>query len=407
MTKGSRSSAASVRFGALALVTALALAGCSGRSDGGASDGGEAAPITIGASWPQSGPLGSLAPGLHGLQAYIDQVNEDGGVNRHPINLVTADDAYDPARLSDNFRKFVEQNDAIAVVNFGAIVAPTRDYLKQKGVAGVSLAGNDVFNDVETYPLHRAFWPNVNWEGQAQAQWITENRPGAVVGYLGFNNDLTDSQLAGLEAGGIEVAQIAEVAPGTADVSAEVSKFQAAGVDTLIINIGAPTVGAVLGYMNQIGWKPTVFLGSTTSDYVTAINQATPEAVSGAYSFQFYKDPSDPQWSEDQNIVEFEDAMDAAGYSDEAHNATALNGYGLGAAVVAALESADEYTSEGFIAAWDSFDNVENPLLWPGITLNGGPHGRVIFDYVLTQFDGVSWVAQGGILNAIDEGWVQ
>ena len=407
MTSKAGGIAAPIRIGAVLLVTALALAGCSGRGGGGGDDEGDAAPITIGASWPQSGPLGAVAPGLHGLEAYIDQVNEDGGVNGHQINLVSADDGYDPARLSDNFRKFVEQDGAIAVVNFGAIAAPSRDYLKQKGVAGFSLAGNDIFNDIETYPLHRAFWPNVSWEGQGQAEWIKENQPDAVVGYLGFNNDLTDSQLAGLAAGGVDVEHVATVAPGTADVSAQVSQFQAAGVDLLIVNIGAPTVGALLGYIDQIGWKPTVFLGSTTSDYVTAINQATPAAVTDAYSFQFFKDPGDPQWADDEGIVAFHDAMEAAGYEDESGNALALNGYGLGAALVSALESTDEYTSEGIVAAWDAFDGVENPMLWPGITLQGGPSGRVILEYILTQFDGASWTADGDVVNAVDEGWAE
>src|SRR5690606_3352806 len=106
------------------------------------SDGGDKAPIVVGVSWPLSGPAGSVAPGLAGIETYIAETNENGGIDGHPIELVTADDAYDPARLVENERKFVEKDGAVLVVNFGGISIAGRDYLKQKGVAGVSLAGN-------------------------------------------------------------------------------------------------------------------------------------------------------------------------------------------------------------------------------------------------------------------------
>ena len=135
---------------------------------------------------------------------------------------------------------------------------------------GVSLAGNSPLSDIENYPLQRAFWPDVAWEGQLQGQWLTENQPDAVVGYIGFNNDLSESQLAGLAEEGVVPAKTALVAPGTSDLSAQVSEFQAAGVDTVIINIGAPTIGATLSYLEQIDWHPTTFVSSTVSDFHTA-----------------------------------------------------------------------------------------------------------------------------------------
>lgn len=398
----------SKRIGALALtaiVTTLAMTACSGRGEA-TPPAGEAdtSPIVIGASWPQSGPLGSVAPGLAGLEAYIAMVNEDGGVKGREIDLITADDAYDPARLVENERKLVEKDGAIAVVNFGGISIAGRDYLKGAGVAGFSLAGNSPLSDVEGYPLHRAWWPDVAWEGQLQAQWLTENHPDAKVGFIGFNNDLAESQLAGLAAGGVTPVEVAAVAPGTSDLSAQISTFQAAGVDTVIINIGAPTIGAALAYMHQIGWKPTTLLSSTVSDFHTVINQAGTEAVEGAFTFAFGKDPSDPRYADDPAVAEYLEAMAASGHEKDATNALAMNGYGLGAAIVAAIESADEVTSEGIIAAWDAFDNEQNPFLRDGLTLNGGPGGRIMFQYQFTEFDGASWTDVGEIYDVRDLG---
>ena len=293
--KTARQRKVAISVAAIALA-ALALTACTARSAAEPSTSAEGGdqPIVIGASWPQSGPLGAVAPGLAGLEAYIQQVNDDGGVDGREIELVTADDAYDPARLVENEKKFVEQDGAIVVVNFGGISIAGRDYLKQAGVMGVSLAGNSPLSDIENYPLQRAFWPDVAWEGQLQGQWLNENQPDAVVGYIGFNNDLSESQLAGLAKEGVVPAKTALVAPGTSDLSAQVSEFQAAGVDTVIINIGAPTIGATLSYLEQIDWHPTTLVASTVSDFHTLINQAGPEAVTDVYAFQFAKDPVRP-----------------------------------------------------------------------------------------------------------------
>ena len=384
----------------------LMLTACTGRGTGAdpTTAEGDTSPIVIGASWPQSGPLGSVAPGLAGLEAYIDQVNADGGVDGREITLVTADDAYDPARLVENERKFVEKDGAIAVVNFGGISIAGRDYLNEAGVAGFSLAGNSPLSDIENYPLQRAWWPDVAWEGQLQAQWIEENKPDAVVGFIGFNNDLADSHLAGLAAGGVEPAEVAKVAPGTSDLSAQISAFQAAGVDTVIINIGAPTIGAALAYIHQIGWDPTILLSSTVSDFHTVINQAGPEAVKGAYTYAFGKDPSDPRYADDTTVADYLAAMKESGHDKDASNALAFNGYGLGAAIVAAIRVADEVSSEGLVASWDSFDGEENPYLRDGVSLNAGPGARVIVQYKFTEFDGTSWVDEGEILDVRELG---
>ncbi|GAA3922699.1 ABC transporter substrate-binding protein [Microbacterium invictum] len=394
---------------ALLSAAALTLSACTARNatpaDGGESE--DAAPIVIGASWPQSGPLGAVAPGLTGLETYIDMTNEAGGIDGHPIELVTADDAYDPARLVENERKFVEKDGAVLVVNFGGISIAGRDYLNQNGVAGISMAGNSPLSDIEGFPLQRAFWSDVSWEGHLQANWLKAEKPDAAVGYIGFNNDLSESQLAGLKAGGVEPVETALVAPGTADLSAQISQFQAAAVDTVIINIGAPTVGAVLAYIHQIGWEPTIILGSTTSDFTTAIHQAGGDAVEGAYAFKTFIDPADPRFAEDPDYLAYAAAVTEAGHEDVLGDAMTIQGYGLGAAIVAALEGADSYDSEGIIAAWDSFSELENPLLVPGIVYDSGPHGRIAFQFEFSRFDGTSWLPEGEIVDVRDEGIVE
>ena len=55
-------------------------------------------PIKIGFIGPQTGPLAAFGVIGQGMQMYFDKINEEGGVDGHPLELVTKDDAYDPAR---------------------------------------------------------------------------------------------------------------------------------------------------------------------------------------------------------------------------------------------------------------------------------------------------------------------
>lgn len=385
------------------IATAGLVVGCTGRGD---DDGGEADPsesIVIGASWPLSGPLADVAPGLSGIEAYFDRVNADGGVDGRTIKLSVADDAYDPARLVENQRQFAEDG-AVAVINFGGIAIAGRDYLAEAGIAGFTLAANSPFGEVDEYPLHRAWWPDLAWEGRAQAAWLAEEQPEATVGVMGLNNDLTHSLVDGLEAGGIEPRLVAEIPPGTGDVSAQITEFEAAGVDALVLAVGSPTISSALTYIDQIGWDPTISVTSTMSDFHTTVGPTGEEIVDGAYAFQFGKDPADPRYADDPALVEFFEAMDESGHSDDTDIALALNSYGMAAALVAAIETADEVTSEGIVAAWDDFSGEENPFLRDGLTLTNGPGGRVILEYQRTRFDGESWADEGDPVSVSDLG---
>lgn len=409
MMKTSRRARSAVMSAAAVAVTALLLSGCTGRQAANepAAEPQDDSPIVIGASWPQSGPLAAAAAGLHGFEAYIEMTNAEGGIDGREIKLVTADDGYDPARLADNQRSFVEKEGAIAVVNFGGIAVPGRPYLNDKKVAQIALAGQTPLSDVENFPYTRAFWPDVVWEGQLHAQWLQENRPDAVVGFIGFNNDLSESHIAGLEAGGLAPAQVAMVPPGTADLTAQVSQFQAAGVDTVIINIGAPTIGAVTKYMDEIGYEPTLLLAGNMADFVTVVDPAGADAVADAYAFHWGKDPADPKNAEDAATQTFIEVMTEYGYESDIRQALAFNGYGLGAALVEALNNAPELTADGLLEAWDALEDTENPYLQDGMTLDAGFGGRLIFQVQLTQFDGETWVPQGDVIDLRDLGIVE
>ncbi|NDZ17861.1 ABC transporter substrate-binding protein [Variovorax sp. WS11] len=66
-------------------------------------------PLVIGQTFVQTGPLASLSTEpLVGIRAMLTTLNANGGVNGRPVELRQLDDAYDPAKGSENVKTFVK-----------------------------------------------------------------------------------------------------------------------------------------------------------------------------------------------------------------------------------------------------------------------------------------------------------
>jgi branched-chain amino acid transport system substrate-binding protein len=72
--------------------------------------------ILIGSSCALSGHASFLGTQTyHGARAYINHINEQGGVNGRRIRLVVYDDAYDPARCVANTQKLINEDKVFAL----------------------------------------------------------------------------------------------------------------------------------------------------------------------------------------------------------------------------------------------------------------------------------------------------
>jgi len=390
---------------ALAAGSLLLTAACSGRSEdsaGSDSGGGSDAPIVVGMSFPLSGPLAGAAAVADGAAAYFERVNADGGVDGREIEYQVLDDGYDPARQADNARQLVAQDDADVVVTFGGLAAATAPYLNGEEVAQIVPATQSVFSDTDATPFTRGWFPDSAWEGQVVGQHIAEQSPAAKVGVIGLNNDLTTSQVDGLTAAGITPTKVLTVAPGVVDLTSQLNELRGAGVDTLFLSVVGPAQPATLRTMAAIGYQPTTYLYSAGADLATSVGPAGPENATGALTAQYFKDPADPRWAEDEGVQAFREDVEQYGDAANADSYLAMEGYGMGAAITAVLEESGGEGGQAFLDAWDGLDGVENPAILPGMQLSGGPGGRVLHQYQILQFDGTSWQDAGEIVDAAD-----
>ena len=80
--------------------------------------------VVLGMSTVLSGPAADLGKDMRqGVEAGLARANRAGGVNGHPLRLVSLDDGYEPARTAPNLRQLVEKEKVLAVI--GNVGTPT------------------------------------------------------------------------------------------------------------------------------------------------------------------------------------------------------------------------------------------------------------------------------------------
>ncbi len=121
----------------------------------------------------------------------------------------------------------------------------------------------------------------------------------------------------------------------------------------------------------------------------------------GIISTGFLKQPSDPAWRDDAQMNEYFAFMSRyypAGNAADGYNAY---GYLTAAAMVHVLrQCADDLSRENLLRQAQNFQNMELPLLLPGIKVDSRPNpARPMNQLQVLKFDGKRWVRVGEVLK--------
>src|SRR6187401_2559285 len=115
---------------AFALMLTIPLAVSRGVSTTTAQD--EIAPLKIGALLPFTGDLSDFGqPMYDAMQLAVDQINEAGGVNGQPVELVQGDDGTAPQQAVEEARRLVD------VEGVSAIIGPAASGVAQQVIETV------------------------------------------------------------------------------------------------------------------------------------------------------------------------------------------------------------------------------------------------------------------------------
>ncbi len=340
--------------------------------------------ITIGGTFPLTGPAALYSTIPLAEKAYFDYVNDHGGVNGRKIKFEILDDAYDPSKTVPLTQQLVEQDKVFA--DYGSLgTAPSLavwKYLNQQKVPQVLLATGDSYwgFSYKTYPWTTGFQPDYPGEAKIYGKYILKNLPNAKIGVIYQNDSYGKNYLAGLRVGlGLAKAKTMIVSAQSYDVTQtsltqQILALKASGADTFVVfATPSPTITA-LATAAAVGWAPTqTFVNNVSAVSVFMQLAASHGAkIDGAISTGYLVDATVPSEANLPGIALGKQIL--AQYAPGLDVKNQLTFYGLADAwtMVYALKNAGKTpTRVGLMNALHNLDpkKAKNPFLYPGVSL--------------------------------------
>ena len=365
--------------------------------------------IKIGNTGPYSGPLANASPIPLSTKAYFNMINAQGGVNGRKITWISYDDGYSPPKTVEMTRRLVEEDQVFLVS--GPVGTPTNTavwrYLNEKKVPQLFPAtGATKWDDPKGHPWTMAFFISYQAEGRIYAAYILKNKPDAKIAVLYQNDDFGKDYLKGVIDGlGAKAASMIKIKLSyeTTDptVDSQMIQLQASGCDTLV-TVAIPKFGALaIRKMAEINWKPLHILNGIASSVGATLKPAGLENGKGIISDSSFKDPTDPQWSNDAGYKQWLAFMDKYYPDGDKTDNQAVYGYSIAQTTVQVLKQCgDELTRENVMKQAASMRNFELPMLLPGIAINTSPTDfQMIKQAQMRRFNGERYVPFGPVLS--------
>jgi branched-chain amino acid transport system substrate-binding protein len=378
--------------------------------------------ITVGGTFPLTGPAASYAPIPLGMKAYFAYVNgrkgPDGkrGVMGRQIIWKYYDDGYNPANTAQLTRRLVEQDKVFATVG-GLGTEPqlaVREYMNQQKVpqALVSTGATEFSSEWREYPWTIGWQPDYIAEGRLYGLHLKANHRGKKIGVIYQNDAYGKDYLYGFRAALGKtyadqniVAQEAIEATATSAAS-QMSKIKAAGAQILgVFQLPTPTVRSVatakgLGLnVDQIYMNSVAAIKPAMDGMVGAAGAAY---TNGIITIAYYKDPQDSKWDNDAAMKLYRTIISKYGGGANANDPQVLYGVAKAETFVQAMYKAGKNpTRQGLMNALLSLDSA-NRFLLPGMKMRTSKTDHFVISQMQLQRYNSStklWVPFGQLIE--------
>jgi branched-chain amino acid transport system substrate-binding protein len=368
--------------------------------------------IKIGAIYPFSGPASAYANTGKGIIAYIDALNEKGGINGRKIKFIALDDAYSPPKAVEQMRRLVE-SDEVAFI-FGALGtatnAATIKYLNGKKIPDLFIiSGGSKFTNFHEYPYTTTAILSYETEGRLLAKYIAEEKAKSKVALLYQNDDLGKDFLNALryqfkEQFDAKVTALSyEVTDPTID--SQVVKLKSSGADVFMI-AGTPKFTAqAIRKTFELSWKPLIFINTVSSSISATLRPAGLDISTGVISDNYIKDVMDPKSNGDTNVKWYRELLSKYAPGADATDLNYVAGVNLGAILEQVLrQCGDDLSRENILKQSRDIKNLKLPLTIPGVLVNTDERNSQAFTQVhLQRFNGSNWELFGDLLGMTPE----
>lgn len=222
-------------------------------------------PAVIASVGTLSGPAGSvLLPMTEGVQVWVRYINDRGGVNGHPVRLLTYDDGGDPARHRAQIQEAVERQHVIAFVQTNGVLTGrgSIDYISAHRIPVIgSETGSAWFYENPMYFPQASsgdlfFELNILGVGQ-QAAPLGKAKFGWI--YCAEINACTEFDrvaAATAQEAGLQPVYRAKASLAQPDFTAECISARNAGVEILDVALDTNSIGRVAASCARQGFRP-------------------------------------------------------------------------------------------------------------------------------------------------------
>jgi branched-chain amino acid transport system substrate-binding protein len=365
-------------FGTFLLVFMLVLAGCGNKTSNSSSEGGkgDTSPgitkdtITLGMLNDFSGGAAFQGGGGEdGYQAFVDYINDQGGINGRKIKLVAEDNQYTPAGGVNGSKKLITV-DKVFAIPYSIGSAPTvaiKDYINKEAVPVLGVGeGTDLFTPSSKY-LFSVGTP-YSYQAAIAVRYVAEeleSNAKATIAFMGQDDAFGKDPLKGVELAvdaydNTELVYTAFHKRDAVDLSDQVIQLKESGAEYLFISGNVERTGIIVKELE----KQNVDLKGIFSMSLASIDNRIFEIAGTKYVDRYYGIQSFYTWdqTDQESVKKVLDILKEQGKEEviEEKNTFFWYGWNNMALFAKALEmSGDNPTRESVIKALESFDNTE------------------------------------------------
>src|SRR5256886_8761609 len=366
----------------------------------GDAPGVTATEVKVGGIFPFSGPASSIGLVGRGILAYVQSMNDRGGINGRKINYIAYDDAYSPPKAVEHARKLVE-SDEVAFM-FSQLGTPgntaVAKSLISRGVPTISIvSGSNKFTNVADFPLTTTSLVSFDTEGKIYAKLLTRTLPNAKYAILYQNDDLGKDYVNAFKTllkGDFDkkVAAISyEISDPTVD--SQVVNLKSSGAEALLI-AGTPKFAAqAIRKAFEIGWKATIIVNYPSSSVGAVLKPAGLDKSTGVIAGTMIMDPVDAQWADNAGMKDFRTFIDKYMPGVDIADSNYIFGYNQGMLLEQILKQCgNDLSRENIVRQAKSLKDVVLPTALPGIKVNTTENSNMDFTQMrLQRWTGTSW----------------
>ena len=364
--------------------------------------------IKIGQTMPYSGPASSFGALGKMNVAYMQMINDQGGVNGRKINMISRDDGYSPPKAVEQTRKLVEEDNVLAI--FGSLGTPvilaTAKYLNSQKVPQIlSSTGNTIPANIKEYPWTTLWSMPFRTESMILANYVLKNKPDAKIGILYQNDEYGKNYQRYFKEGlgdktSMVVSEVGyDITSPTID--SQIAQLKSSGADTVVIAT-TPKFGAqALRRIYELDWHPLKLLISSSSGIPATIRPAGKEATQGVLTVQYLLTPDDKANDDIPAMKEYKAFMKKYLPNENADDQGFLHGYITSSFMIDILKKCgNDLSRENVMKYAQDFPEVPHPLLQPGVKYTTTPTDHSPFHMgVIAKIEGERWVSTGDVVR--------